>query len=189
MLFVTCILCLIYPESKVHGANMGPTCVLSAPNGPHVGPMNLAIRVCTVKAWQRYQCSIPLLPTFVHGKEPEKMSFLCCLHKKTMRCNYPDMDYIDWWYVKTRHTLWFWGFYISHVWFVMMREISNHTDIIKRFVNEYIHSYIYIYIFIHNIWTEVSVIWQFKQELSMAMFISQSGAQPKSVTQKYLLRS
>ena len=26
------------PESKVHGANMGPTCVLSAPDGPHVGP-------------------------------------------------------------------------------------------------------------------------------------------------------
>ena len=30
--------------SKVHGANMGPTWVLSAPDGPHVGPMNLAIR-------------------------------------------------------------------------------------------------------------------------------------------------
>ena len=35
----------IYPDSKVHGANMGPTWVLSAPNRPHVGPMNLAIRV------------------------------------------------------------------------------------------------------------------------------------------------
>ena len=32
-------------DSKVHGANMGPTWVLSAPNGPHVGPMNLAIKV------------------------------------------------------------------------------------------------------------------------------------------------
>ena len=32
-------------ESKVHGANMGPTWVLSAPDGPYVGPMNLAIRV------------------------------------------------------------------------------------------------------------------------------------------------
>ena len=36
MLFTT-------PDSKVHGANMGPTWVLSAPDGPHVGPMNLAI--------------------------------------------------------------------------------------------------------------------------------------------------
>ena len=32
------------PDSNVHGANMGPTWVLSAPDGPHVGPMNLAIR-------------------------------------------------------------------------------------------------------------------------------------------------
>ena len=34
-----------YPDSKHHGANMGPTLVLSAPNGPHVGLMNLAIWV------------------------------------------------------------------------------------------------------------------------------------------------
>ena len=34
------------PDSKVHGANMGSTWVLWAPDGPHVGPMNLAIRVC-----------------------------------------------------------------------------------------------------------------------------------------------
>ena len=31
------------PDSKVHGANMGPTFVLSVPGGPHVGLMNLAI--------------------------------------------------------------------------------------------------------------------------------------------------
>ena len=34
-----------HPDSKVHGANMGPTWVLSAPDGPHVDPINLAIRV------------------------------------------------------------------------------------------------------------------------------------------------
>ena len=38
------------PDSKVHGANMGPAWVLSAPDGPHVGPMNLAIRASAVKA-------------------------------------------------------------------------------------------------------------------------------------------
>ena len=32
------------PDSKVHGANIGPTWVLSAPDEPHVVPMNLAIR-------------------------------------------------------------------------------------------------------------------------------------------------
>ena len=31
------------PDSKVYGANMGPTWVLSAPDGPHVGPMSLDI--------------------------------------------------------------------------------------------------------------------------------------------------
>ena len=36
-----------YSDSKIHGANMGPTWVLSAPDGPHVGPMNLAIREYT----------------------------------------------------------------------------------------------------------------------------------------------
>ena len=39
--------CNSTPDSKVNGANMGPTCVLSAPEGPHVGPMNLAIRDLT----------------------------------------------------------------------------------------------------------------------------------------------
>ena len=31
------------PDSKIHGANMGPTWVLSAPDGPHIGPINLVI--------------------------------------------------------------------------------------------------------------------------------------------------
>ena len=30
-------------DSKIHGANTGPTWVLSVPDGPYVGPMNLAI--------------------------------------------------------------------------------------------------------------------------------------------------
>ena len=32
------------PDSKVHGTNMGPTWVLLAPDGPHVGPINITIR-------------------------------------------------------------------------------------------------------------------------------------------------
>ena len=31
------------PDSKVHGANMGPIWGRQDPGGPHVGPMNLAI--------------------------------------------------------------------------------------------------------------------------------------------------
>ena len=37
--------CDSYPDSKVHGANMGPIWVLSAPDGPHDALMNLAIWV------------------------------------------------------------------------------------------------------------------------------------------------
>ena len=37
------------PDRKIHVANMGPTWVLSAPGGPHVGPMNLAIRECNLR--------------------------------------------------------------------------------------------------------------------------------------------
>ena len=32
-----------FPDSKVHGANIWLTWVLSAPGQPHVGPMNIAI--------------------------------------------------------------------------------------------------------------------------------------------------
>ena len=33
------------PDSKDHGANIGPTWGQQAPGGPNVGPMNLAIRI------------------------------------------------------------------------------------------------------------------------------------------------
>ena len=36
---------ILYPDSKVHGAYMGPTWGRQDPGGPHVGHMNLAIRV------------------------------------------------------------------------------------------------------------------------------------------------
>ena len=32
------------PDNKIHWANIGPTWVLSAPDGPYVGPMNLVTR-------------------------------------------------------------------------------------------------------------------------------------------------
>ena len=43
--FSLCILAYLIsiPDSKVHGANMGPTWGRQDPDGPHVGPMNLAI--------------------------------------------------------------------------------------------------------------------------------------------------
>ena len=49
----TYLLLCINPDSKVHGASMGPTWALSVPDGPHVGPMNLAIRVLIQKSEYR----------------------------------------------------------------------------------------------------------------------------------------
>ena len=49
-----------YPDNKVHGANMGSTWVLLAPDGPHISPMNLVIRV---SEWEPplYQFAVGLL--------------------------------------------------------------------------------------------------------------------------------
>ena len=47
------------PDSIVHGTNMGPTWVLSAPDEPHVGPINLAI-------WDRKHHSKDALWRCVH---------------------------------------------------------------------------------------------------------------------------
>ena len=51
------------PDNKVHGANMGPTWVLSAPYGADVDPMNLAIRDLflteNVNFWFSHKCHYP----------------------------------------------------------------------------------------------------------------------------------
>ena len=45
---------ILNTDSKVHGAKMRSTWVLSGPEGPHVGPMNLAIRVGTCMSYVSY---------------------------------------------------------------------------------------------------------------------------------------
>ena len=54
------------PDSKVHGANMGPIWVLLTPDGPHVGPMDLAIRdftwmECVIYLWTSFAPSAALV--------------------------------------------------------------------------------------------------------------------------------
>ena len=39
-------------DSKVHGANMGPTWFLSSPGGPHVGPLTLLSGVFFAVTWE-----------------------------------------------------------------------------------------------------------------------------------------
>ena len=48
------LICIITLDSKVYGANMGLTWVLTAPDGPHVGPMNLAIRDREGEIWRAH---------------------------------------------------------------------------------------------------------------------------------------
>ena len=54
---IECVLCegvkgmlrWLNPDSKVHGANMGPIWGRQNPGGPYVGPMNFAIWEADVK--------------------------------------------------------------------------------------------------------------------------------------------
>ena len=57
-----------YPDSKVHGPNMGPHWGRQDPSGPHVGPMNFAIwvetnRTDTEKLWQIYMVALLVYST------------------------------------------------------------------------------------------------------------------------------
>ena len=44
-----CISIINYPDSKIHGASMGPTWGQQDPGGPHVGHVKLAILVTTTE--------------------------------------------------------------------------------------------------------------------------------------------
>ena len=54
------------PDRTVHGAIMGLTWVLSAPDGPHVGPMNLAIRDYITTKWAREESCVYMMWYMVH---------------------------------------------------------------------------------------------------------------------------
>ena len=75
-------------DSKAHGVNMGPTWVLSAPDGPHVGPMNLAIRAyLAVHAIQASNSAIHT--AWPHQRSPH--AFCCyashCITPYQLACN------------------------------------------------------------------------------------------------------
>ena len=59
-----------WPDRKVHGANMGPTWVLSSIGGPHAGPTNFAIWVATLSPcvleaeWHRKSQRVHILPSW-----------------------------------------------------------------------------------------------------------------------------
>ena len=84
-----------YPDSKVHGANMGPIWGRQDPGGPHVGPMNFVIWVsyptrllelwasmsnCTDPLWREYTGDqwIPL----TKASDSELWCFLWSAHEQ-----------------------------------------------------------------------------------------------------------
>ena len=89
------------PDSKVHGANMGPTWVLSASGGPHVVPMNLAIRACKGMV---VNCSL-----IAPGLLRMLACFACCLiPKKKCWCWNCSLCWVYNWYMLV--FLWVWIF-------------------------------------------------------------------------------
>ena len=58
------------PDSTDHGANMGPTWGRQDPGGPHVGPMNLAIRVLSLSLYSLGSTSDIFPPNFVKSTKP-----------------------------------------------------------------------------------------------------------------------
>ena len=120
------------PDSKVHVANMGPTWVLSVPDGPHVSPMNLAIRVyiCSkmskgngivFKAWMVFNKTalyhfvthwycLMSVTVFMYGvKHMTHLNLSCCMGHcwTTAHTNVHD-DVIKW-----KHFLRYWPFVLG----------------------------------------------------------------------------
>ena len=65
-------------DSKVRGANMGPIWVLSAPGGPHVSPINLAVR------------EVSIVVTYNHYHHQYRIFFI-------MQCYHYSHSYNAWW--------------------------------------------------------------------------------------------
>ena len=66
-----------YPDSKVHGANMGPIWGRQDPGGSHVGPMNFAI-------WVGHQLSAVILKLHWWHKEVVFMQSIRCSTHETI---------------------------------------------------------------------------------------------------------
>ena len=79
------------PGSKVQEANMGPTWVLSVPDGPHAGPMNLAIMVCTVRLNRRRCMSSKRVTSCLTWSDTEKEPFVA-------GCQVSDWE-VNWWLI------------------------------------------------------------------------------------------
>ena len=82
------------PDSKVHGANMGPTWVLSAPDGPHVGPMNLALLSGSgLVRMLDASCAVCNNLLFVHSFAELNLDIYYYPQRNLLVCNQRDYQY------------------------------------------------------------------------------------------------
>ena len=84
-------------DSKVHGANMGPTWGRQDPGGTHVGHMNLAIWACTLLPFYEYP---PHIVKVIHGDRQsqvrKKMSVKFLLKTLWITNNWEPAVSIEW---------------------------------------------------------------------------------------------
>ena len=103
-----------YPDSKVHGAYMGPTCVLSDSYGPHVGPRNLVIRVSFLANlgldWRNNMSSWPIWLLYI--------IYLFCWYSQ--------------WHV-THHVYAFNKMYPIHIWYRHWPQIIDPWEMWQNF--------------------------------------------------------
>ena len=76
----------MYPDSKVHGANMGPICGRQDPGGPHVGTMNVAIWVITSQSFSNVGTTLVMI---TRGKYDAHN------HSMLIRWHWPDKHHND----------------------------------------------------------------------------------------------
>ena len=74
------------PDRKGHEVNMGPTWVLLAPGGPHVGPINFAIRGGRKKAGYN-AISLPAWLDFITWKNDSATDFHALFYTGDYRIN------------------------------------------------------------------------------------------------------
>ena len=71
----------VIPDSKVHGANVGPTSGRQNPGGPHIGPMNFAIwDINPDKTGQHY------ISNMVNQHTVDDLLDQPCLYLTSMEC-------------------------------------------------------------------------------------------------------
>ena len=116
------------PDSNFHGAHMGPTWRQQDPGGPHVGPMNLAIRVC--------------LHTVITGTE---WDFSCCpITKPNYLPNQDDITLLLCRFIN--HSIWYSRYDGMILWLLFF--VIFHSKILRfnpqlyRFISTHILTYL-----------------------------------------------